>query len=177
MGLFDKRSEQDDIKMQLAELSVKLADVRRQVGELNTRFDRLRSDCVYQEAQSEDLEKYARKALAAGNQEDARAFLNEKQKHDKKLADYSAQLTQVAETRDKAVELHDQMVREINEAKTRLAVLEARNSAAAANMSYAKTVGSSKFEQDLSDMEIKSEYDMAMNDARNYADKDTWGDQ
>ena len=177
MALFDKTTEQEKIKMQLAELAVKLADVRKQVGELNAEYDRVGERCVDAKAQSNSYEEYAKKALAAGNQDDARVFLNEKYKYDEKLEQFTKQFTSVADTRSKAMELHDKMVREINEAKTRLAVLEARNAAADASIHLSKTAGSSKFEETLSGLEAESEYKQAMADAKKYAEDDIWGDK
>ncbi|MBR6873388.1 MAG: PspA/IM30 family protein [Ruminococcus sp.] len=175
MALFDKRSEEDQIKMQLAELAVKLSDVRKQVGELNEEYERVGERCIDLRAQSEEYEEYAKKALAAGNQADARVFLGEKHKCDEKLAKYTEQFTSVAATRSSAMELHDKMVREINEAKTRLAVLEARSAAADASIHMSKTVGSSSFEQKLSGLEAEAEAKEAMADARRYAEDDIWG--
>lgn len=172
MALFDKRSEEDEIKLQLAELAVKLADVRKQVGELNAEYGRLGERCVDEKAQSDEYESYAKKALAAGNQDDARIFLNEKYKHDEVLEKYTEQFTATAETRNKAMELHDKMVREINAAKSRLAVLQARNAAADAGITYSKTAGSPKFEDKLSGLETEADYREAMADAKRYSSDD-----
>ncbi len=170
MALFDKRSEQDEIRLQLAELAVKLADVRKQVGELNAEYSRLGERCVSEKAESDEYESYAKKALAAGSQEDARAFLNEKHKHDEKLSALTEQFTAVRQTRTNAMELHDKMVREINSAKARLAVLEARNAAAEASINLSKTAGSYEFEEKLSGMEAEADLKEAMADARRYSD-------
>lgn len=174
MSLFDKRSEADEIKLQLAELAVKLADVRKQVGELNDEYSRLGEQCVEEKSQSDEYEEYAKKAIAAGNPDDAKVFLNEKYRHDERLKQFTAQFTSVADTRKKAMELHDQMVREINTAKARLAVLEARNATADATMHYAKTAGSSEFDEKLSKMEAEADMKEAYSDARRYTEDD-WG--
>lgn len=176
MALFDKRSEADEIRMQLAELAVKLADVRKQVGELNDEYSRLGEQCVEEKNQSDEYEEYAGKAVAAGNPQDARVFLNEKYKHDQRLKQFTAQFTEVADTRKKAMELHDQMVREVNAAKARLAALEARSAAADATMHYARTAGSSEFDEKLSKMEAEADLKEAQAEARRYTDSD-WGDQ
>ena len=176
MGLFEKRSEADEIKVQLAELAVKLADVRKQVGQLNEEYSRLGEACVEEKSQSDEYESYAKKAIAAGNPDDAKVFLAEKYKHDQRLAQFTEQFTATADTRKKAMELHDKMVREINAAKARLAVLEARNAAADAGMHYSKTAGSSKFDEKLSQMEADADMKEAYSDAKHYADDD-WGGQ
>lgn len=166
--LFDKRTTEEEIKLQLADLSVRLADVRKQVGELNGELDRLADRYRSAKSQSDEYERYAKKAIAAGNPDDAKVFLAEKHKYDLKLEKLDPQITNVTETRKNAMKLHDRMVRDINEAKTRLAVLEARNATADVTLKYSKTVGSSDFEQKLSQMEVKSEYDKAMDDAKHY---------
>ena len=163
MALFDKRSEADEIRMQLAQLSVKLADVRKQVGELNEEYSRLGEQCVEEKSQSDEYE-------------DARVFLNEKYKHDARLKQFTEQFTAVADTRKKAMELHDQMVREVNASKARLAALEARGAAADAAMQYTKTAGSYEFDEKLSKMEAEADMKEAQAEARRYTDSD-WGDQ
>ena len=174
MALFEKRSEADEIKVQLAELAMKLADVRKQVGQLNEEYARLGELCVEEKSQSDEYEEYAKKAIAAGNPDDARVFLAEKHKHDERLARFTEQFTATADTRKKAMELHDQMVREINAAKARLAVLEARGATADASMHYSKTVGSSQFDEKFSKLEAEADMKEAYSDARRYTDDD-WG--
>lgn len=170
--LFDKRTDEQEIQLQLAELSVKLADVRKQVGELNAEHSRLTGRYNEEQARSQDYERYAKKAIAAGNSDDAKVFLGEKHKCDQKAERLSIQLREVTDTRAKAMELHDKMVREINDAKTRLAVLTARNASADVSIRFSKTVGSSDLDQKLSGLEEKSELDEAMAEAKRYAGGD-----
>ena len=177
MALFDKRTETEEIQMQLAELAMKLADVRDQVGELNAEYSRVGERCVSEKEQSDDCESYAKKAIAAGNQDDARVFLEEKHKHDVKLEALTEQFTKVAETRKNAMELHDKMVREINSAKTRLAVLEARKAAADVSIDYSKTAGSNDLDEKLSELEAEAELREAMEEAHRYAADDSGGEQ
>lgn len=135
MGLFEKKkSEKDEIVQQLSELAIKLSKVREQVGELNAQVQRLEPSVKKYSAQSQELEAYAKKALAAGSTEDARVFLKEKAATDEKLAKTRAQYDSVMQTRDNAVELHDKIVRELNTAKSRLALLDARDQTAQAQI-------------------------------------------
>ncbi|MBR6044203.1 MAG: PspA/IM30 family protein [Ruminococcus sp.] len=176
MSLFQKEDPKESIKLQLAELAVKLAEVRKQVGELNAEYARVvkrRSDAA---AKSAEFEEYAKKALTAGNQDDAKVFLAEKYKHDQKFEKFDSQLEEIGNTRQNAMELHDKMVREINEAKSRLAVLEAREATADASLKFSKTAGSSDFEQKLSGLEAEADLKAAMDDAKSYVDEDLWGD-
>lgn len=169
MGLFEKKETADEIKLQLAELVVKLAKVREQVGELSKECERLSTKVNDAQKQSKELSIYASKAVVAGNEQDAKAFLGEKYKFDQIVAANKPQLDEVIATRRKAVELHDKMVREVNDAKTRLAVLQARNAAADAQIKASQTVGSFDFEEDLSKLEADAELKQAMADAENYA--------
>ena len=168
MGLFDKQDEKSELKLQLADLTVKLADVREQVGELTQRLSKLDNDISAYKTKGEEYAAYAKKALASGSQEDAKVFLGEKYKYDKKAEDLAPQREQVFDTRHKAVELHDKMVDEINEAKTRLSMLEARNAAADAKIAASKSVGSTQFESSLSELESQAELNAAMADAQKY---------
>ena len=136
MKLFDKKSnEKDEIVQQLSELAIKLSKVREQVGELNSQVQRLEPAAANFAAQSKELEAYAKKAIAAGNTEDARVFLKEKAIVDEKLMGARTRFENVRQTRDNAVELHDRIVRELNAAKSRLALLEAREQTADAQIS------------------------------------------
>ena len=67
------------------------------------------------------------------------------------------------------------VLREINAAKARLAVLEARNAAADAGIHYSKTAGSSEFDAKFSKLEAEADMKEAYSDARRYTD-DNWGD-
>ena len=172
MGLFDKdddKESKDQLKLQLADLTVKIADVREQVGELSLRLNKIDGDIAAYKAKGEEYAAYAKKALAAGSEADAKVFLGEKYKTDKKVQELAPQREQVFDTRHKAVELHDKMVEQINEAKTRLSMLEARNAAADAKILASKTVGSRKFESDMSALEAQADLNAAMADAQNYA--------
>ena len=169
MGLFDKDDDdKDELKLQLADLTVKLADVREQVGELTQRLNKIDSDISAYKAKGGEYAAYAKKALAAGSEADAKVFLGEKYKTDKKVQELTPQREQVFDTRHKAVELHDKMVEEINEAKTRLSMLEARNAAADMQIAASKSVNSPKFESDLSALEAKADMNAAMADAQRY---------
>ncbi|WP_028508957.1 PspA/IM30 family protein [Ruminococcus sp. NK3A76] len=169
MGLFDKSKDQNELKLQIADITVRLANVREQVGSLTKRLSEIDADLSAYQAKSNEYAAYAKKALAAGSEADARVFLNEKYKFDKKVADITPQREQVYETRCKAVELHDKMVDEINKAEARLDMLVARNAVADASIAASKTVNSSKFQNDLSSLEEQSEQRAAMTDAQRYA--------
>lgn len=172
MGLFDKDEKEtaDEIKLQLADLAVKLARVREQVGKLNEERQRLFEKASNAKSESDELAAYAAKALKAGNEQDARAFLNEKYRFDEAYKEHSGQLGEVNQTRNKAIELHDKMVREINEARTRLAVLSARNATADAQIKASQTVGSYDFEMEMSQLESEAETRTAMADAKRYSE-------
>ena len=60
------------------------------------------------------------------------------------------------------------MVEEINEAKNRLAMLEARNATADMQIAASKTVNSFDFEKDLSSLETQADMKAAMADAQKY---------
>ena len=169
MGLFKKQTDTDDLKLQIADITVKLADVREQVGELTKRLNEIDADLNAYKAKSQEYATYAKKALSAGSEADARVFLNEKYKFDKKVANITPQREQVYDTRCKAVELHDKMVDEINKAEARLNMLTARNAVADASIAASKTVNSSRFESDLSSLETQAELNAAMTDAQRYA--------
>ncbi|MBR1752074.1 MAG: hypothetical protein IJ740_14605 [Ruminococcus sp.] len=169
MGFFEKKEDAYDLKMELSSLIIKLSKVREQVGSLSHEIDRLGSDRAAYKAKSDELAAYAKKAVSAGSEQDAKVFLGEKYKYDKKLADTDARWKELNDTRSRAVTLHDDMVIKINDARTRLAMLEARSATADAAIKASQTVDSFDFEKDLSALEMDAEYKKALEDARRYA--------
>ncbi|MBR1764830.1 MAG: hypothetical protein IJ746_05500 [Ruminococcus sp.] len=177
MGLFDKKkNEKDEIVRQLSELAIKLSKVREQVGELNSQVQRLEPSVTGLSAQSQELESYAKKAVAAGNTEDARVFLKEKAAVDEKLKKAREQYDSVRQTRDNAVELHDKIVRELNTAKSRLALLEAREQTAQAQISAG---GGLKDRSDLDaafdKLEAEADAREAQAEAQSYSSEEFYG--
>ncbi|MBR4622725.1 MAG: PspA/IM30 family protein [Ruminococcus sp.] len=176
MGLFEKkRSERDEIVEQLSELAIKLSKVREQVRELNSQVQRLEPSVKEYKAQSEELESYAKKALAAGNPDDARVFLTEKNTVDNKLKAVREQYDSVKETRDQAVELHDKIVRELNSAKNRLALLDARESVAQAQLAAGSPGDHSDLDRAFEKLEAQADAEEAAADAQSYTSEDNNG--
>lgn len=94
-----------------------------------TRSKRELDECV---AEVEKMQKYAEKALLAGNESDARAFLEKKQSLVTKQATLQQAYDLSKANADKMRQMHDKLVKDINE-------LNARRDAIKAKVKVAKT--------------------------------------
>ena len=94
-----------------------------------TRAKRELDECV---AEVEKMQKYAEKALMAGNESDARAFLEKKQSLVSKQATLQQAYDLSKANADKMRQMHDKLVKDINE-------LNARRDAIKAKVKVAKT--------------------------------------
>ncbi|MGN0481316.1 MAG: PspA/IM30 family protein [Lachnospiraceae bacterium] len=94
-----------------------------------TRSKRELDECV---AEVEKMQKYAEKALLAGNESDARAFLEKKQALVTKQATLQQAYDLSKANADKMRQMHDKLVKDINE-------LNARRDAIKAKVKVAKT--------------------------------------
>lgn len=114
------------IDQYLRDLTDSLAEVKEQTAGVmaeEARTKRLVDDC------SADVEKYdglARKALQAGNEDDARAFLAKKQELGAKAAGLQAAYEAAHENASKMRQMHDKLVDDIEELKGRREGIKAK---------------------------------------------------
>ena len=114
------------IDQYLRDLTDSLAEVKEQTAGVmaeEARTKRLVDDCAA------DVEKYdglARKALQAGNEDDARAFLAKKQELEAKAAGLQATYEAARENASKMRQMHDKLVADIEELNARKATIKAK---------------------------------------------------
>lgn len=114
------------IDQYLRDLTDSLAEVKEQTAGVmaeEARTKRLVDDCAA------DVEKYdglARKALQAGNEDDARAFLAKKQELEAKAAGLQATYEAARENASKMRQMHDKLVDDIEELKGRREGIKAK---------------------------------------------------
>lgn len=167
----DDKSE-EKIKEYLTERAIELADIKKSVAELmaiEVRLDRERTEC---QGQIERFEGLAKKALAAGSEDDARTFLKKKHELEKEKSELDKKHSEAEENADKVKETYNAMVREINELQTRLKVLQGREAAADAAITYGKMGGDSSIDSEFEKLEREADSKSAAADAQSYAKDD-----
>lgn len=125
--LLDKAEDPDKMVDQyLIELTDSLAEVKRETAGVmaeEARAKRLVDDNV---AQVTRMESLARKALAAGNEDDARAFLAKKQQFDTKGAELQKAYEAAHANATKMRQMHDKLVSDIEGLKSRRDTVKAK---------------------------------------------------
>jgi phage shock protein A len=125
--LLDKAEDPDKMVDQyLIELTDSLAEVKRETAGVmaeEARAKRLVDDNV---AQVTRMESLARKALAAGNEDDARAFLAKKQQFDTKGAELQKAYEAAHANATKMRQMHDKLVSDIEGLKSRRDTIKAK---------------------------------------------------
>ncbi len=114
------------IDQYLREMSEDLAEVKKETASViaeETRTKRLLDDKTAEVSRYTDL---AKKAIAAGNDEDARVFLTQKQKLEEEEAKLVSTYAIAKENATKIRQLHDKLVNDINELKSRSATIKAK---------------------------------------------------
>lgn len=110
----------------LIDLTDSLAEVKRETAGVmaeETRAKRLVDDNV---AQVTRMESLARKALTAGNEDDARAFLTKKQQFDTKGAELQKAYEAAHANATKMRQMHDKLVSDIEGLKSRRDTVKAK---------------------------------------------------
>lgn len=125
--LLDKAEDPAKIADQaLRDLSEDLAEVKRETAGVMAEEARCRRLVEDNERDSEKYAELAKKALAAGNEDDARVFIAKKQEID---ATYDALVTAADAAKlnaDKMRQMHDKLVSDIEKLKSRQASIKAK---------------------------------------------------
>lgn len=166
----DKSEEK--IKEYLTERTIELAEIKKSVAELMAIEVRLDRECIECQGQIERFENLAKKALAAGSEEDARTFLKKKHELEQKKADLDQKHAEAQSNADSVKETYNAMVREINELQTKLKLLKGRETAADAAITYGKMSGNSDIDSEFDKLERTADSKSAAADAGKYAQED-----
>ena len=110
----------------LVDLTESLADVKRETAGVMAEEARTKRAADANDKEVERMEELAKKALSAGNEDDARVFLAKKQK----LATTGAELRKAADAAkanaDKMRQMHDKLVSDIENLKSRRETIKAK---------------------------------------------------
>ena len=116
------------VKKETASVMAEESRTKRQLDECNEEIDK--------------LQKYAEKALLAGNEGDARKFLEEKGKLVSKQATFQQAYDMASANATKMRQMHDKLVRDINDLNSRKAQIKAKVQMAKAQDRMNKMSGS-----------------------------------
>ena len=126
-AMLDKAEDpQKMIEQYLRELTGDLAEVKRETASVMADEAKAKRNLI---ANQEEIEKYtslAKKALAAGNEADAKIFIKKKQSLEE-IGESLQQMYDVAASNSaKMRQMHDKLVRDLQDLQQRKAVIEAK---------------------------------------------------
>lgn len=125
--LLDKMEDPEKmIDQYLRNLESDLGKVKAETAAImaeETRAKRELDECIQE---VEKMQNYAQKAVLAGNDADARAFLEKKQQLASKQASLETAYTAAAENAAKMRQMHDKLVGDINELNSRRDAIKAK---------------------------------------------------
>ena len=160
------RNLQSDLGKVKAETASVMADEQRAKRELD--------ECT---AEINKLQAYAEKAVAAGNDDDARQFLAKKQTLVTKQQAFQQTYTLAADNAAKMRQMHDKLVNDINELDSRRDTIKAKMKVAKAQQTVNKmTSGMGKAESSLSAFDrMEAKADRMLDEANAMAELNTAG--
>lgn len=168
----DNDKNEDQINEYITQRAVELADIKKSAAELIANEVKLERQCEECQSQIERFEGLAKKALAAGSEEDARAFLKKKHELEKQKSDLTQRHAEAKQNADRIKETYNSMVREINELQTRLKLLKGREAAADAQNTLNKGCNNEDIEQAFTEWETDADKKQAEADAEAYSSDD-----
>ena len=110
----------------LVDLTESLAEVKRETAGVIAEEKRTRRAVDENVAEAARMEGLARKALSAGNEDDARVFLGKKQKLDATGAELAKAAEAAHANADKMRAMHDKLVSDIEDLKARREAIKAK---------------------------------------------------
>lgn len=148
----------------LVDLTESLAEVKRETAGVMAEETRTRRAVDRNAEESARMEGLARKALAAGNEDDARVFLGKKQKLDATGEELSKAAEAAHANAEKMRQMHDKLVSDIEDLKARRETIKAKAAVARTQeMVSGYTSGSDKAESAIeafNRMEAKVDRDL-----------------
>lgn len=142
-ALLDKMEDPEKMVDQyLRNLESDLGKVKQETASVMADEQRAKRELDACNAQIDELQKYAEKAVVAGNDEDARKFLEQKQTLVTKQQALQQTYTLAADNADKMRQMHDKLVKDISALEAKRAAIKATVKAAKAQERINK-VGSS----------------------------------
>jgi phage shock protein A len=126
-ALLDKAEDPEKMIDQcLRDLESDLAKVKKETASVMAEESRTKRQLDECNAELDKLQKYAEKALLAGNEGDARKFLEEKNKLASKQATFQQAYEQASSNATKMRQMHDKLVRDINDLNGRKSQIKAK---------------------------------------------------
>lgn len=142
-ALLDKMEDPEKMVDQyLRNLESDLGKVKQETASVMADEQRAKRELDACNAQIDELQKYAEKAVVAGNDEDARKFLEQKQTLVTKQQALQQTYNLAADNADKMRQMHDKLVKDISALEAKRAAIKATVKAAKAQERINK-VGSS----------------------------------
>lgn len=148
------------IDQYLRNLESDLGKVKQETASVMADEQRAKRELDACTAQIDEIQKYAEKAVVAGNDEDARKFLEQKQQLLTKQQALEQTYTLAADNASKMRQMHDKLVNDINELNSRRDTIKAKIKVAKAQQTVnkigASTAGAEKNLSAFDKMEAKA---------------------
>lgn len=163
-ALLDKA--EDPAKMvdqYLIDLNQSLAEVKKETASVIAEEKRTARLVEQNASESTRMESLAKKALQAGNEDDARTFLTKKQQIDATGEELKRAANAAQANADKMRQMHDKLVGDINSLKTRRESIKAKSAVAKTQSRVNGLVGNDRAEGAIdafNRMEAKVDHDL-----------------
>lgn len=169
---FKEKNENDEktVEEYITKQMIALADIKKSAAELIKLDKELQAE--YEECcnQAERFGELAKKAVAAGNEEDARVFLRRKHELEQKKDALGPRCKEAHENAEKIRLTYNQMVGEIKEMQARLKIIQGREAAADAQNTLNRTISpDSEIDEAFDKLERSADIKAARSEAESYA--------
>ncbi len=166
------------IDQYLRNLTKDLAEVKKETASVMADEQRTKRELDECTAEVEQLQKYAEKAVLAGNDDDARKFIEQKQLMTTKQQSLQQTYALAADNANKMRQMHDKLVNDINELNSRRDTIKAKVKIAKAQQTVnkigASVAGAEKNLSAFDRMEAKA--DKMLDEANAMAELNQAGD-
>lgn len=180
MGIFDSIKEsinehkynenEKEINECITNLLIQLADIKKTADEITDLEIKLEKQSMELEVQIDRYKNLAKKAVAAGNENDARILLKKKHELENNKKSTDSKLEEIHSTAAKTRDTHDQLVHKITDLQTKLKVLKSRDAAVEVQNTINKMNRyDSDVNESLHEMENDTDSREAKTDAENFS--------
>lgn len=155
------------VEQMLRDLNKNLADVRKETANVMAEEKRCKRILEEKQAEVDKWTGYAKKAIEAGNDGDAKTFISKKQKSETNLADAQNMYNLAKDNADKMRAMHDKLQNDIQELEARKEGIKAKTQVAKTQKKINKVtagtdVSSSLAAFDRMEQRVNQELDAAM---------------
>lgn len=144
-----------------------LQSVKAETATVMAEESKLKRDLNAAEAEAEKMEDYAKKALAAGNESDARMFLTKKKEIEGRIESLKSLVSNAENNSKKMRDMHDKLSKDMAALRSRKAEIKAKVKMAETQQKLNKVSGADSYRGNLSQFDAMEEKANRMLDEAN----------